>query len=72
MVNVFEVAVQPHLFQDDPDLHQRQNVALCLLGQVSETSVQELELQTDLRTVGEDTHPSNDPTHIWVQNLDAL
>ena len=71
MVNVFEVSAQPHLFQDDPDSRQRQNVALCLLGQVSETSVQELELQTDPGTVCEDPHPSHDPTLVWVQNSEA-
>ena len=30
MVNVFEVAVQPYLFQNDPDLHQRENVELAV------------------------------------------
>lgn len=70
MLNVVKVEVQPHLFQDHLDLHQRQNAVLSLLDDIFARLVQEFKLQTDAGTVFEDTHPSHDPTHVRVQNLE--
>ena len=53
------------------DLHQRQTVVCCPLGEFQERLFQELKHQTDVGTVLEVPQPSHNPRALRVQNLEV-